>query len=764
MYSSNNQNYIPKTPEEEMNLEEIVATLGRYKVSIAFITLIALFVAVVYAYFSTNMYRASLTMQIQPEPQNGATTGDMLADALGGEKVNIENEMIILTSNFVIQKAFENVPMGTRYYTTQNYKTRELYKDTPFTVDCEALSEQLISYKFQLHPVDSSHFRLTIEPSFMMKMMGLLSKEKLINFSKVYTYGSTIQHPMFIMTISKNKDIQNQNYFFTITPNEKIVKLVRSSLIVSAASDKGSLLKLTYDDNSPQRAEDMLNAIAHAYQEQNIMKKSASAQKTLSFIDKQLHAINQDLQNSASHLKDYKTAHTVTVDLKDKAAIAAQKLSELQKQRDELSMQEGVYQNLSNFLQDNNSVTGIDTGSIGLLGSPLLPLIQKLQEAGTLRATLMVDYTDKHPSVIKVNQQINSLRNNLKASIESNLRGLQQRISTLDKIIQNNNDILAEIPEEEKQLSKLMNGLVVNQKVYEYLLQKRAETTILESSTVSGNRIIDQALVDKIPVKPNQGLIIFIGVLLGLIAGVGQALIRNALAATIQSVADVEKRTALPIYAILPYFQTKKSLYQDALRVLLTRFEYSADQLKPKVITLTSSVWGEGRVTTAIEFGRVMAQSGKKVMIIDMDMRHPSIHQKFNFENEKGLGTFLNGKYEFTDVLHHAEQTNMDIVCSGYAESNPYDLIMSEKFSTLLQKLKETYDYILLVAPPAGLVADALVLMRLSDLNLIVFKAQYSKKDYVESIDRFVKEHQFNNIGIILNALELKKIRRWVRK
>lgn len=762
MSSLNNQNTISKTREEEIDLKDVVATLGRYKISIAVITLSAFIIAIVYAYLSTNFYRANLTIQIQPEPQNGMEAGDMLADALGGQKVNMENEMVILKSNFVIQKALQSVPMGIRYYTKEQYKKSEIYKNSPFTVNCEALSESLIKYDFQLHPLDAEHFRLTIEPSLMMKMMGLLSNEKLIYHSEKYTYGDTIRHPLFIMTITKSGDIANKDYFFTITPSERIVKLIQSSLIVSAASDKGSLLELAYEDNSPQRAEDMLNAIARAYQEQNIVKKSASAQKTLSFIDKQLKAINQDLQNSASNLKEYKTAHTVTVDLKDKAVIATQKLSELEKQRDELDMHEGVYKNLLIYLQDNSLVTGIDTGSIGLLGSPLLPLIQKLQEATTLRATLIVDYTDKHPSVIKVNQQINSLRNNLRGSIESNLRGIQQRKMTLEKIIQQNNSILSEIPEEEKQLSKLMNGFMVNQKIYEYLLQKRAETTILESSTVSGDRIIDQAFVEKVPVKPNQGFIISLGILLGLIAGIGQALIRNALAATIQSVADVEKRTDLPIYAVLPYFQNKKSLYQDALRVLLTKFEYGQDQQKPKIITLTSSVWGEGRLTTAIEFGRIMAQSGKKIIIIDMDMRHPSIHQKFNFDNEKGIGTFLSSQYELADVVHHVEESKMDIICSGSAEANPYDLIMSERFRDILQKLKETYDYILFVAPPAGLVADALVLMRLSDLNLIVLKAQYSKKEFVESIDRFVKEHQFDNVGIILNALELKKIRRWL--
>jgi capsular exopolysaccharide synthesis family protein len=763
MYSSNNQTIDSTSRGEEFDLKEIGAILGRYKVSIAVVTIIALLVSIVFAYFSPNVYRATLSLQVQPEPITGEST-DMLTNALNGQKVNLENEAVILKSKSVIRRALENVPMQIQYYTKEGLHTVELYKNSPFTVDCKPLSDSLLKYKFQIHPVDSQRFKLIIKPSFMMKVMGLLGSEELISLSEIYEYGIPINNSLFELTVNKNSDLGNKDYFFTMVPNEQSMELIQTSLNVSHASDKASVLVLTYEDNSHQRAEDMLGAIAHAYKEQNIAKTSASAQKTLSFIDKQLGDISQNLQNSAGNLKDYKTSHVVTVDLRDKAMAETNKLAELEKERDALNVQEGVYKNLLSNIQDGNSFSEVDPGSAALVGSPLLILIQKLQEAVTLRATLIVDYTDKHPSVVKVNQQISSLKNSIKGSIESNLRSILQRKNTLDGIIQKNKSVIAEIPEEEKQLSKLANSYEVNKNVYAYLLQKRAETTILESSTVSGDWILDHSYADKKPVKPLPSLILFLGFLIGLILGILQALARNSLAATIQSVSDVEKRTVLPIFAVLPYFKNKKSLYQDALRVLLTKFEYNSDQQKPKIITLTSSVWGEGRSTTAIEFGRVIAQSGKKVIILDMDLRHPSIHQKFNLENKKGIGTFLSKLDEFSEVLHHTDQTNMDIVCSGLTTVNPYDIIMSMEFKELLGKLKESYNYILFVAPPAGLVADALALMYLSDINLVLFRAQYSKKDFVISVDRFVKEHQFENIGIVLNSLELNKIRYWKRK
>jgi capsular exopolysaccharide synthesis family protein len=302
---------------------------------------------------------------------------------------------------------------------------------------------------------------------------------------------------------------------------------------------------------------------------------------------------------------------------------------------------------------------------------------------------------------------------------------------------------------------------MVNEKVYEYLLQKRVETAIVESSTVSGVKVIDNAIVDDQPIKPKRALIVLIGLILGLIIGVMQAFFRNYLANTIQSISDIEKHTNLLIYSVLPYFTGRKSLYEDALRVLLTKLEFQAS--KPKIITITSSVQGEGRTTTAIEFARVISSSGKKVIVLDLDMRGSKIHEKLNLSNALGMSTLLTRKSTLEGVIQHIDG-NLDIIAAGPAYSNSYALIISDTLATVLEELKTQYDYIILESPPAGVVADALVLMRKSDLNLIVFKAKYSKKDFIKNINRFVGEHQLENVGIVLNALDLKKIRPWINK
>lgn len=765
---SNNSTQNSIAVDEEIDLKDIFATLSRYKRSIMVITASITFLALVYTYFSTSVYQASLSLQINDAVGTSGKNSqeDFMATALDTQGQNVDNEIAVLQSYYIAQKALQKVNVGTRYYTTSGLKTVELYRNSPIVVDADAIVERLIGNEFKLTRIDDKRFHLSIKPSLRVKiadMLGVLKpEEKPVYFEGTFTYNTPINTPYFRINVNKVAPLVNSEYSFTITPNEFMFPWIQESLSVAPTSEKGSVLQLAYEDNIPERAQVVLDAIAQAYKEQSIEAKNTSAKSTLAFIDQQLKGINSALQNSATNLENFKSAHIV-IDPKDKGMIASQKLSELQTQRNEIEMQESVLANLLAYINSNRDSNGIDAGSMSAVSAPILSLIEKIQAADNARTSMVIDYTDNHPSVIKVTEQIAKLKANLKGTIESSLRGIRQRKATLDQIIAQNNADLEALPAQEKQLSQLSNSFSVNQKVYEYLLQKRAETAIVESSTVSAVRVIDSALVGDDPIKPKRLLIVLVGMILGFIIGIAQAFVRNYLANTIQTINDLEKHTSIPLYSVLPLFGERKSLYKDALRVLFTKLEFNTSESKPKVIVFTSSVQGEGRTTTALELAGVMGNSGKKVIVLDLDMRGSKINAHLKLDNTVGMSTLLNRQNTLESVIKNVS-LNADVIPAGPIPTNPYDLIMSDAFKVVLSELKAMYDYILLVSPPAGLVADALVLMRMSDLNLIMFKAGYSKKDFVSNTNRFVKEHNLGNMGMVLNGLELKKIRPWLRK
>lgn len=768
MYSHSNKPEFVRTIEEEIDLVELLATLKRYAKSILAVALTAVFLSVVFAYFSTSVYEAGMTLQVQSQSSSVTQRSDDFVSQALEQGMKIEDEMAIVRSNGVVNKAVEVLNLQTRYFSKKGFKTVELYKEAPFTVEAGFLPEMTQGYRFYIRPVDKNHFNLTLEPNWKMKLASLLGmrsgNQPLLHISKNFAYDATISHPWFTIVVRKLGEFDDRNYFFTLVSNEEFSGMIQQSLNVGLTAEKSSVMYLTYQDNVPFRAQEVLHALGQAYLEQTVETKNAGAAKTLNFIDKQLEGINAALQASAQNLELYKSSHIV-IDLKDKGVIATQKLSELESQMYELNMQASVLENLQHYIQANQDVKGIDIGSISMvMNSPIHTLIRALQEAYSQQSALMVDYTDKHPSVIKINQQIATLKSNLQQTINSNLQGVMQRKATLNTIIAKHRAELETIPAQEKQLAQLNNSFAVNQKIYEYLLQKRAETAIIESSNVSGARIIDDAGVGMDPVKPKRLLILLVGLILGIIAGVAQALFRNYLDNTIRSINDVERRSDLTLYSVLPFFSDKKSLYNDALRVLLTKFEYAPEGQKPKMITFTSSVPEEGRGTTVIGFAHAAAQSGKKVVILDMDMRAPSIHQKLGIPNDRGVVSYVSGRLNLDEIVIQTAQKGLDVITAGHSEGGSYEMIMSEAFQTLLGVLKERYDYVLVVSPPAGVVADALLLMRLSDLNLFVLRAKYSKRSFLSNINRFIEEHGFANAGIILNGLELTKIRPWKKR
>lgn len=764
-YSNKHNSLTPitsETHEEEIDLKAVLATLLRYKHSIGFIVTVAFILSVIVVYFKPNVYQANATVQISSASAKTSASAYM-SSMLGVGGGNLDDEMAIIQSRTVAQKALENLSLGTRYFTTKRLKTIELYKDAPFSVKTEYIADALMGQKIVLEPLDENHFELSIHPALTTKvsylirsLIGSVPEEEIpIDFEGTFAYGAKIKTPFMSLSVSKNNTIDRE-YYFTIVPDDQMYDLIQSSLSVASGSMEGEILTLSFQDTVPLRAEEALNAVIKAYERESVEVKIQSAQKTLGFIDKQLQAIDDTLDRSATNLKNYKTAHAV-IDVGGKAQSTVQKLDKFEAQRSDLQIQESVLNNLLTYLKNNNEMTGIDVGGLQGGGSPILSLIEKINSEKMHYTALTVDYTDNHPSVIKSAQQIAALKANLKGTLESSLRGVRQRLSTLNEIISKNNESLANLPEEEQQLTRLIGSFSFNQKTYEYLLQQRAETAIAQSSVVSEARIVDDAIAYDTPVAPKRSLMVMIGIILGLIVGIAQAFVRNYLSDTIQSIGDIEKHTMIPLYGVLPFFKDRKTLYEDALRVLLTKFEFSPT--KPQVITITSSVQGEGRTTTAIEFAQVIGQSGKKVVVLDMDLRGSGINNKLHL-GSRGMSALLEGSAEFEELVHYVAP-NTDVIVSGSVPADPYRLIMSEHFEALLEKLRETYDYIILESPPAGLVADSLVLMRLSDLNLVVFKAGHSKKAFLSTTNRFVQEHGLDNVAIILNGLALNKIRPW---
>jgi len=748
---------------EQIDIKEVFKTIYRYKWSILFITLIVTGGAALYAYFAPNVYKATTTMKVtsQPGGMPAGGGGDVVTMALSTNIGNMQDEFALMKSRFLAQKALENLDIGTRYFTVVKYKKSELYKDSPFIVSTEFMDPSFYGREISLYPVNNESFRLVIKPDWTRSLIYDvlryfdLPTETLPRYKKIHKYGEKISTPWFSLTVQKVYDLKNRKYSFSVVPNASMYGFVQGGINAKPLSRFGTIVAISFTDNVPMRAKEVVDAIVRAYNEEKIRVKTQSANRTLKFIDQQLEAIHETLQKSASKLEGFKATHVI-MNVGAKATSTVKKLSDLETKLYTINTQLSILENLLSYIEANKDIKGIDVSSAQLVGPTITNLITKLQEAVSLRSTLLVDFTELHPDVVKVSEQIQRMKSMLIESIKSTLKGLKIRKASTQKLINEHKKTLQVLPREEQQLAQLTRDFMVNEKIYSYLLQRRAETAIIEASKVSEIQVLDPALVPSGPVKPKRMQIILIGLLAGLVLALLQALVRKLLDNTIKTADDIEKLTNLPLYGVIPDFgskKTKQAAYYEALRVIRTNLEFLADSGKSKLVTITSSIPQEGKTTTTIELAKIIAKGGKKVIVLDLDMRRSRLHEIVRVPNKEGMSTLLAGKDVLKDVIQHTKEDNLHVITSGPTPPNPSELLMSDNFKHLIKTLLIEYDYVMLDSPPIGIVSDAMIVMRMSNINLVVVKAEYSKKDFFKNINKFVEDHNLR-VGIILNGVK----------
>jgi len=753
---------------DEIDLGEVFGVIKRFKYSIISITFIVAVLAAVFAYFSPNIYSSNTTVYVKGE--KGSTTADFMSMALGEQSNNVDNEIEIIKSTHVISKALENLNLDTRYFTKHNLRTVELYQNSPFIVTTKYISEKATGTMFHLEPIDDNTFKLTLSPSLktsiIYKIKSLFStvpaEQTPIYYQKSCKYGEDILTPWFNINVQKIYTLENKSYTFSIASNQDMVEFVKSSLSVSTISKLATIIKLSLQDDVPQRAMDVLNAITSAYIEEELFYKKKSSEKTLKFLDAQIAVIYKSLKKSATNLEQYKTKNQV-VNLTGKASLSADKLADLQTQLYALNIKENVYKNIATYIKENKDLSGISLGSSSTndnVDTAINAIILKIQKDTLLRNSLLVDYTELHPDVLKVTKNLQSLKHSLSKAIHATLRNIANSKKTLNETIEKYTNAIQELPQQEREITELQRDFEANEHIYSFLQEKRAETAIVQSSTVSETRIIDTASKPDKPVKPKRALIVIVGLVLGMIFGIFLAFLRNFLDDTVKTVEDIESHTDIPLYGAVPLLDPKSKNnqpYEEALRVIRTNLEFLYESDKSKLVTITSSIPTEGKTTLATEMAKIIAKSHKKVIVLDLDMRRGRVHEKFNLSNQKGMSTFLANKHTFMEVIQQTEFENVNVITAGPVPPNPSELIMTKRMTELVEDLMKKYDYVLLDTPPIGLVTDAMMLMKISDLNIFVMRADYSKKDFIKNINRFVQEHKLNNPGMVLNGVKLSK-------
>ncbi|MGI9545454.1 MAG: polysaccharide biosynthesis tyrosine autokinase, partial [Cyclobacteriaceae bacterium] len=489
-------------------------------------------------------------------------------------------------------------------------------------------------------------------------------------------------------------------------------------------------------------------------------KNKANKQK-IDFLDQQLQLTQKQLNDYETYFEDFTiTNKTTNVEndinniIKAINVIDSQKIA-LQKQQAELSILQE--QGLIALKVGQNYNTEIDEG------------LKKLSQLMDEKELILGSYNENTYAVQKKQQEVDLAKKGLMDQIGHYQKSIEQQFLLLNsqKITLEKN--LQKLPSKGTEYSSNARNFSLYEEFLLTLMQLKADFEIAQAGTTNDFIILSAATFPDEPIAPNKLIIHGIGIVAGLFIGIFLVGFRYAFHNKINSHQELEKLTRTPILGTVPFYDKEKmkesklvidrypkSPVSESLRTIRTNMEFLKVTKGKKVLSVTSTVSGEGKTFLAVNLGGIISLSQQKVVIIDMDMRRPKIHKAFNGQdNLKGLSTILINKHGIKECIQESSLSGLDFIPAGPTPPNPSELLLGQEVDTLFAELKKTYDVIILDTPPVGLVTDGILAMKKADLPIYVVRCDYSKRDFIKTLNRLVKTDQFKNLSVILNSLNL---------
>ncbi len=742
--------------EDEIDLKEIWNVIVRRRSLIASIAGVVFLLSVVYAFWSTNIYSTYASIQIEEKSKTPSMPSelDIFAGELGGGS-EIDNEIEILQSRELLLKLMSVMPLNARYFQEGVLKDTELYEEIPFDLQMSDISEELNeNIVFDIKIIDKNSYSIHADIA--------KNSTNPLEIDGEYKFGQTVKTPYFAFTLKATKALGLENGSYKITyqsnKNNFIDGFIRPHLNVAQISKQASIVKISFEDTIPKRGVDIVNNLVKVYFDQKLGFQREEVEKKLKFVNDQLAITHDNLSESQVAIKDFKQSNTVAT-IPNSASTLLTTLVDIDTQIAGTDMKLGVLESLIKQMSTSRGAASISVDALGASGSSMNSIITALQQKSAARNALLAEYTDKHPDVVELSNEIRSLESSLRGSIRSLYNSVQKQKRDLIATKNKYESSLSGMPSTELGLMNLSRNFEVNQKMYSYLLEKKAEFEIMNAATISKNRILDNAIIYPNPVKPKRSLIMMVGLILGLILGLFAAFIKEFFNNKIITPEDVERITDTPMYGVVPENKAEKTAFTESLNMIRTNMEFISSGGKSKVIMISSNIPAEGKTTICANLARTLAKGNKKVVLLDLDLRKSKLLREFpNVNLKDGVSSILIGKASIDDAMIHIEE-NLDVVFAGKVPPNPSELLLSPNIEKIVNELKEKYDYIIIDTAPIGLVTDTMILLKkhIHDLFLLVIRSEFTDKALLVNFNKMAHKHHLHSVGLILNGVKIGK-------
>ncbi|HSU28301.1 MAG TPA: polysaccharide biosynthesis tyrosine autokinase, partial [Chitinophagaceae bacterium] len=556
----------------------------------------------------------------------------------------------------------------------------------------------------------------------------------------------------------------NPLYFTLIDPKKVTAGLVMR-LKISSAGKLSSVINLKMIDESPKCAEDILNELILAYNWASINDKNTLAANTLAFIEERLNYVVKDLDSIEKKLQQYKATRGA-IDIGSQGTLFLQNVSAVDQRLGDVNTQLAVLNQVENYVKAKDKSGGIVPSTVGVTDPMLSQLLTKLYDNELQYENLKKTTGENNPVIVSITDQIEKIKPSILENIQSQKVSLEANRNNLSSTINHFSSMLQSIPQKERDLVEISREQNVKSSIYNFLLQKREETGLSLSSSISDSRVVDKAQASFGPVSPRKKLTYLIFILAAVVLAVGLVTTNEMLKRTIMFRQEIESYTSIPVIGEIVFDKSrtplvigngKRTFIAEQFRSLRTSLPYIGLNSNKKKLLVTSTVSGEGKSFIVANLGISLAMAGKKVVVLEFDLSDPTLSEKLSFSGSKGLTDYLTGNAEPEEIVRRtAVHENLFIMPAGPLPDNPSEMIMSEKVPELMQYLTEIFDYIILDTAPVGLLSDAYILTAYCDATLYVVRHRRTRKVSIERLDENNKINELKNMGIVFNGVRAR--------
>ena len=725
---------------------------------------LAMTAAFLYLRYSTQQYSVSAVILIKDDKKSGGSA-ELAAfedlGILGGSGQNIDNEIEIIKSRKIIGDVIKNLDLNVFYYTKGRIKETEVYLNSPIKIDFLIKNE--------------SHYRL--DSTFTVTEISLSEFELFSEIGKSkgrFSFGEDIQSDLGKFKISKrsverNKLEVNTSVKIVISSLNKLIDGYKKAVIVSPVNKRSSVVKLSLNNAVKQKAEHFLDSLVSSYNRDAIYDKSLVSQKTKIFIDERLKLVKSDFDNVNLELKIFKTTNNVT-NIEEESGIVLKSIEENNKSIIQTSIQLSLANFFYNELVNEKDTNDLLASNLGLNDLSIANLIAEYNKLIRSKIRLLRSAGEMNPVIKDLASQVSGVKSSLVKSLSNSKKGLEVTLEQLNIEDQKIRTKISGVPVQELEFGKIKLQQEITSGLYSYLLKKKEETAIALAVTVPNAKIIDKAYGSRIPVSPKKSIIYLVALLLGGLFPFVIIYLKNLFDTKIHTKKDIVENLSIPFLGDVPRSEEKSKIVigsdartstAEAFRLIRTNLDFMLPNKKGKsnTIFITSTTSGEGKSFISINVAASLALSGKKVLLMGMDLRAPKVTEYLGIPDRKGVTNYItNEELSLDDLIFKLEDyDNLDIISSGVVPPNPAELLMTKRTENLFTIIKEEYDYIVVDTAPVNLVTDTLLIAKFADMFMYVARANYLDKRLLAVPQSLYNEKRLPNMAMILNDTDPKR-------